>query len=92
MFMCGIFRQICVVYLLRYHSQKCVVHLVGYVCGVVYAVKTSSDGKNRLSFSTATTRLAPLLRMERVRAPGPAPTSHTQQPLTSPAWRTTLST
>lgn len=62
------------------------------VCDVLCnQLPTSSDGKNLLSFSTTTSLLTPLLSMERVRAPGPGPTSHTQHPRMSPARRTSLS-
>ena len=46
---------------------------------------TSREGRNRLSFSTTTTFLGPAFRTDRVRAPGPGPTSHTQQPSRWPA-------
>ena len=52
------------------------------------AALTSSEGRNLLSFSTATSFLGPALMMERVREPGPGPTSHTQQSRRSPATRT----
>lgn len=45
----------------------------------------------RVSFSTTSTSAAPALRMERVRPPGPGPTSHTWASLKLPAWRTILS-
>lgn len=52
---------------------------------------TSSDGRNRLSFSTTTTFLGEAFSTERVRAPGPGPTSHTQLSLSWPASLTSRS-
>lgn len=46
---------------------------------------------NRASFSTTSRSATPALRMERVRPPGPGPTSHTWAPFKLPAWRTSLS-
>ena len=52
---------------------------------------TSKEGRNLTSFSTATTFLAPALRMDLVRDPGPGPTSQTQQSWRLPATFTILS-
>lgn len=52
---------------------------------------TCKAGKKRGSFSTRMTLLGLLVRMERVIAPGPGPTSITSPPPISPAARTNLS-
>lgn len=54
----------------------CITHRAKYC-------RTSNDGKNLPSISTAPTCLAPARNKERVSEPGPAPTSHTSQSNTS---------
>ena len=58
----------------------------------IHTHHTSNDGRKRWSFSTTTSFLTSALSRDLVSAPGPGPTSHTQQPPTSPATRTILST
>ena len=45
----------------------------------VLALLTSKSGKNLLSFSTTVTVCGPALSIDLVSAPGPGPTSHTQE-------------
>lgn len=52
---------------------------------------TFIPGMKRESFSTTSRSATPALRMERVRPPGPGPTSHTWASFKQPAWRTILS-
>ena len=52
---------------------------------------TWSPGMKRVSFSTTSRSAAPAFRMERVRPPGPGPTSQTWAPFKLPACRTILS-
>lgn len=52
---------------------------------------TLSPGMKRVSFSTTSRSVAPALRIERVKPPGPGPTSHTWASRKLPAWRTILS-
>ena len=65
-------------------------HARVWVC-VTHISLTSSDGRNRLSFSTTTTFLGAAFSTERVRAPGPGPTSQTQLSLSWPASLTSRS-
>ena len=52
---------------------------------------TSSEGRNRRSFSTTITLLGLAFKIDRVNVPGPGPTSHTRLPGDTPANLTILS-
>lgn len=71
--------------------SNCIDNIVHENRIIAAAQFTFSPGMKRVSFSTTSRSATPALRIERVRPPGPGPTSHTWAFFKLPAWRTILS-